>query len=63
MCSYSRWVSLCCTFRIRSLATGTPTLERTMDAVLAPLYYRAVFTNLPLTPEWTRSLVTHLLPD
>jgi AcrR family transcriptional regulator len=40
-----------------------PTLERTMDAILAPLYYRAVFTNLPLTPEWTRSLVSHLLPD
>jgi AcrR family transcriptional regulator len=40
----------------------TPTLERTMDAVLAPLYYRAVFTDRPLTPEWTRSLVTHLLP-
>lgn len=40
----------------------TPTLERTMDAVLAPLYYRAVFTNLPLTPEWTGSLVAHLIP-
>jgi hypothetical protein len=39
-----------------------PTLERTMDAVLAPLYYRAVLTDLPLTPEWTRGLVTHLLP-
>lgn len=41
----------------------TPTLERTMDAVLAPLYYRAVFTSLPLTPEWAHSLVTQLLPD
>jgi AcrR family transcriptional regulator len=39
-----------------------PTLERTMDAVLAPLYYRAVFTNLPLMPDWTRSLVAQLLP-
>ncbi|WP_398654363.1 TetR-like C-terminal domain-containing protein [Streptomyces kanamyceticus] len=39
-----------------------PTLERTTDAVLAPLYYRAVFTDDPLTPEWTRSLVSHLLP-
>jgi AcrR family transcriptional regulator len=40
-----------------------PTLERTTDAVLAPLYYRAVFTDEPLTPAWTRSLVAHLLPD
>ncbi|GHF18608.1 hypothetical protein GCM10014715_86910 [Streptomyces spiralis] len=40
-----------------------PTLEHTTDAILAPLYYRAVFTNLPLTPEWTRTLVSHLLPD
>ncbi|WP_344532730.1 TetR/AcrR family transcriptional regulator [Streptomyces albiaxialis] len=40
-----------------------PTLERTTDAVLAPLYYRAVFTDLPLTPEWTRSLVSRLLGD
>ncbi|MFE7568633.1 TetR/AcrR family transcriptional regulator C-terminal ligand-binding domain-containing protein [Streptomyces sp. NPDC057539] len=39
-----------------------PTLERTTDAVLAPLYYRAVFTNDPLTPEWTHTLVSHLLP-
>ncbi|MFB8003195.1 TetR-like C-terminal domain-containing protein [Nocardia sp. NPDC056000] len=40
-----------------------PTLERTTDAILAPLYYRAVFTDYPLTPEWTRSLVATLLPD
>ncbi|MYW04061.1 TetR-like C-terminal domain-containing protein [Streptomyces sp. SID3343] len=40
-----------------------PTLEHTTDAVLAPLYYRAVFTDLPLTLEWTRILVSHLLPD
>lgn len=39
-----------------------PTLERTTDAVLAPLYYRAVFTNAPLTLEWARRLVSHLLP-
>ncbi|MDQ1033776.1 AcrR family transcriptional regulator [Streptomyces sp. V3I8] len=40
-----------------------PTLEHTTDALLAPLYYRAVFTNEPLTPEWTRTLVSRLLPD
>ncbi|MGW3681546.1 TetR-like C-terminal domain-containing protein [Streptomyces prasinus] len=41
----------------------TPTVERVMDAVLAPLYYRAVFTDQALTPEWARTLVSHLLPD
>ncbi|MEV4178985.1 TetR-like C-terminal domain-containing protein [Nonomuraea sp. NPDC049709] len=41
----------------------TPAIERATDAVLAPLYYRAVFTDLALTPEWTRALVSHLLPD
>lgn len=40
-----------------------PTLERTTDAILAPLYYRAVFTDEPLTEEWARTLVSHLLPD
>jgi hypothetical protein len=49
--------------REQARGNPVPTLERTMDAVLAPLYYRAVFTDLPLTPAWTRSLVTHLLPD
>jgi hypothetical protein len=49
--------------REQARGNPAPTLERTMDAVLAPLYYRAVFTNLPLTPEWSRSLVAHLLPD
>ncbi|MFD0059362.1 TetR-like C-terminal domain-containing protein [Streptomyces sp. NPDC127168] len=50
--------------RERAREGGTPpTLERTTDAVLAPLYYRAVFTDLPLTPEWTQSLVSHLLPE
>ncbi|NNH69864.1 TetR/AcrR family transcriptional regulator C-terminal ligand-binding domain-containing protein [Nocardia uniformis] len=40
-----------------------PSLERTTDAVLAPLYYRAVFTNEPLAPECARNLVTLLLAD
>ncbi|MFJ5266575.1 TetR-like C-terminal domain-containing protein [Streptomyces sp. NPDC088387] len=39
-----------------------PALERTTDAVLAPLYYRAVFTNEPLTSAWAHGLVSHLLP-
>ena len=49
--------------RERARGGQPPTLERTTDAVLAPLYYRAVFTDDPLTPEWTRTLVSHLLPD
>jgi AcrR family transcriptional regulator len=40
-----------------------PSLERTTDAVLAPLYYRAVFTDQALTPEWAHTLVSHLLSD
>ncbi|WP_405656734.1 TetR-like C-terminal domain-containing protein [Streptomyces sp. RK9] len=49
--------------RERARGGQPPTLERTTDAVLAPLYYRGVFTDEPLTPEWTRTLVAHLLPD
>lgn len=49
--------------RVQARGHQPPTPERTVDAVLAPLYYRAVFTDEPLTPEWARSLVSHLLPD
>lgn len=49
--------------REQARGNQTPTLERTTDAVLAPLYYRAVFTDYALTPEWSRGLVSHLLPD
>jgi hypothetical protein len=49
--------------RERARGHQPPTLERTTDAILAPLYYRADFTDLPLTPDWTRALVSHLLPD
>ncbi|MFJ2174634.1 TetR/AcrR family transcriptional regulator C-terminal ligand-binding domain-containing protein [Streptomyces sp. NPDC087851] len=49
--------------RDRARGNPPPSLERTTDAVLAPLYYRAVFTTEPLTPEWTQTLVSHLLPD
>ncbi|RBQ16892.1 TetR family transcriptional regulator [Spongiactinospora rosea] len=39
-----------------------PTIERAIEALLAPLYYRAVFTDQALSPEWARTLVSHLLP-
>lgn len=41
----------------------TPTVERTTEALLAPLYYRAVFTDQAPTTEWACTLVSHLLPD
>lgn len=40
-----------------------PSIERAVDGLLAPLYYRAVFTSKKPTPEWARSLVAHLLPN
>ncbi|WP_407941391.1 TetR-like C-terminal domain-containing protein [Nonomuraea cypriaca] len=49
--------------REQARGNQTPTVERAADALLAPLYYRAVFTDQALTPEWTRTLVSHLLPD
>ncbi|MGW7616330.1 TetR-like C-terminal domain-containing protein [Streptomyces antimycoticus] len=49
--------------RERARGHQTPTVERVTDAVIAPLYYRAVFTDQALTPEWTRGLVSNLLPD
>ncbi|WP_201260782.1 TetR-like C-terminal domain-containing protein [Embleya scabrispora] len=49
--------------RDRARGEQPPTLERTTDALPAPLYHRAVFTDDPLTPEWTHTLVSHLLPD
>ncbi|MEU6123416.1 TetR-like C-terminal domain-containing protein [Streptomyces sp. NPDC047123] len=49
--------------RERGRGGRPPALERTTDGLLAPLYYRAVFTDEPLTPEWARGLVSHLLPE
>ncbi|GAB3461092.1 TetR/AcrR family transcriptional regulator [Streptomonospora sediminis] len=40
-----------------------PSIERAVDGLLAPVYYRAVFTGHPPTPEWARSLVAHLFPE
>jgi AcrR family transcriptional regulator len=49
--------------REQARGNQTPTIERAIDALLAPLYYRAVFTDRTPTPEWARTLVSHLLPD
>jgi AcrR family transcriptional regulator len=47
--------------RERARGNPAPTVERAADALLAPLYYRAIFTERPGTPEWARGLVAHLL--
>ncbi len=49
--------------RERARGNPVPTVERAADALLAPLYYRSVFTEVAGTPEWARGLVAHLLPD
>jgi len=47
--------------RDRARGNAVPTVERAADALLAPLYYRAVFTERSGTPEWARGLVDFLL--
>ncbi|WP_433432684.1 TetR-like C-terminal domain-containing protein [Nonomuraea sp. CA-141351] len=49
--------------REQARGNETPSIERAIDALLAPLYYRAVFTDRAPTPEWACTLVSHLLPD
>jgi hypothetical protein len=36
-------------------------VERVADAVLGPLYYRAIFTGTPADPNWAPELVDTLL--
>lgn len=47
--------------RERGRGGAVPTLERAADALLGPLYYRALFTERPVTPGWARELVDALL--
>ncbi|GGM22853.1 TetR-like C-terminal domain-containing protein [Promicromonospora citrea] len=49
--------------RDRARGNEPPGIEETTDAILAPLYYRAVFTNFPLDPAWVHGLVERLLAD
>ena len=39
-----------------------PSTDEAADALLGPLYYRAVFTTRPGEPGWARELVGRLLP-
>lgn len=43
--------------RERDRGGAVPTVQRAADALLGPLYYRAVFSAEPGTPEWARGLV------
>jgi AcrR family transcriptional regulator len=47
--------------RERARGNAVPSVERAADALLAPLYYRAIFTEHPGTPEWARNLVGYLV--
>jgi AcrR family transcriptional regulator len=47
----------------RELSRGgtPPTVERAADALLGPLYYRAVFSGQSIDEDWARGLVAALL--
>jgi AcrR family transcriptional regulator len=47
--------------RERSRGGVAPDVEAAADALLGPLYYRAVFTLQPIEPDWVRGLVRTLL--
>jgi AcrR family transcriptional regulator len=47
--------------RERSRGGTAPDVEAAADALLGPLYYRAVFTPQPVDPGWARGLVRSLL--
>ena len=50
--------------RERSRVGAAPDVEHAADALLGPLYYRAIFTGAPVDPVWARELVGTLLgPD
>jgi AcrR family transcriptional regulator len=41
--------------------SAVPDVERAADALLGPLYYRAIFSGCPAPPAWPRELVGALL--
>ncbi|MEA2221114.1 MAG: hypothetical protein QOJ35_3740 [Solirubrobacteraceae bacterium] len=47
--------------RERSRGGDVPDVERAADALLGPLYYRAVFSAMRIEPGWARELVGALL--
>ncbi|MFG1807332.1 TetR/AcrR family transcriptional regulator C-terminal ligand-binding domain-containing protein [Streptomyces sp. NPDC049040] len=49
--------------RERARGGEVPELERAVDILLGPLYYRAIFSGSPASGEWARGLVAVLLAD
>ncbi|HVV08932.1 TetR/AcrR family transcriptional regulator [Amycolatopsis sp.] len=47
--------------REKSRGGSAPELGRAADALLGPLYYRAIFTDGGVEPDWVRDLVAALL--
>ena len=47
--------------RERSRGGAAPDVSRAADALLGPLYYRAIFTDTPPDPGWAGELVSALL--
>ncbi|GAB2966242.1 TetR family transcriptional regulator [Amycolatopsis acidiphila] len=47
--------------RERARGGAAPGVEAAADALLGPLYYRAVFTGQVVEPDWVRGLVRALL--
>jgi AcrR family transcriptional regulator len=47
--------------RERSRGGSAPEVDQAADALLGPLYYRAIFTGTPGRPGWARELVGSLL--
>jgi AcrR family transcriptional regulator len=47
--------------RERSRGGTAPEVDQAADALLGPLYYRAIFTGAPARPGWARELVGALL--
>ena len=47
--------------RARSRDGSAPEVGPASDALLGPLYYRAIFTNAPAEPGWPRELVKAML--
>ncbi|SHN02726.1 TetR/AcrR family transcriptional regulator [Actinacidiphila paucisporea] len=49
--------------RERARGGAAPDVERAVDLLLGPLYYRAVFSSRPASSQWARGLVASLLAD
>ena len=61
-CVADRHEQLAAILRRETERDGTaPGLERTIDSLLGPIYYRALFTSQPAAPDWARGLVAVLL--